>query len=149
APRRTLRRTRRDDPRPPQRRTAHHPRRTKLDRLLRDPLRRRGRVSVHPHPHPRCRTDRRRDPRQFCPPAHRRTPAHRRLPPPRRRGLPPTPRRLLTAFLLQTSYFPKMRRLLPPLLTGVLLLLAWLALHTALPASQQFLLPTPARIFTE
>ncbi|MFH1498375.1 MAG: ABC transporter permease subunit [Verrucomicrobiota bacterium] len=41
------------------------------------------------------------------------------------------------------------RRLLPPMITGALLLLAWLALHAALPASQQFLLPTPGRIFTE
>lgn len=38
------------------------------------------------------------------------------------------------------------RRLLPPLFTGVLILLAWLALHAALPPSQKFLLPTPDRI---
>ncbi len=40
------------------------------------------------------------------------------------------------------------RRILPPVITGVLLLLAWLALHAALPASQQFLLPTPVRILS-
>jgi len=38
------------------------------------------------------------------------------------------------------------RRLLPPLLTGLLLLAAWHALHLALPPEQRFLLPTLGRI---
>src|SRR5690606_4338113 len=69
-------------------------------------------------------------------------PPHRRLPQPRRRRLPPTPRPRLTP----TSHLLSVRRLLPPLLTGLLLLAAWHALHLALPPEQRFLLPTLGRI---
>lgn len=41
------------------------------------------------------------------------------------------------------------RRVLPPLITGALIWIAWIALHAALPPEQRFLLPTPGRIWTE